>query len=59
MAQKVQHTPAQCSIKLSALLDKVKHLKGLTPQALVTELDQCEALAREIERESEFINNLR
>ncbi len=44
---KIQHTPAQCSIKLSALLDKVKQLKGLTTQALVTELDQCEALAKE------------
>ena len=50
------HTVAQCAQKLVALLDTVKALPD-TP----TEYDvaNVKALAREIERESEFVSGIR
>ena len=53
------HTDKECTQKLVALLDKVKELRATDITYNHTALADIKALARELERESEFVSGIR
>tara|TARA_Y100000590_G_scaffold109709_1_gene125048 strand:+ start:442 stop:612 length:171 start_codon:yes stop_codon:yes gene_type:complete len=52
------HTIAECSKKLSVLLDKLDKLKENDPM-LAYKIGDCKQLARELKNESEFVSGIR
>ena len=55
---KMQHTVAQCNIKLIALLDKLDKLDS-RDNMLPNKVDDCKTLARELRRETFYLNRQR
>ena len=53
------HTVAECSKKLVVLLDKIKQLSPSQGDRLGHEISDIQALAREINNESEFVSGIR
>ena len=53
------HTVAECSKKLVVLLDKIKQLPVRQGDRLGHEISDIQALAREINNESEFVSGMR
>ena len=58
MTEAVHHTPQQCSIKLTALLDKLQNIDTRNTQTLPQLVDDAKVLASELARETEFIDSL-
>ena len=58
MTAAVHHTPQQCSIKLTALLEKLQNIDTRNTQTLPQLVDDAKMLASELARETEFIDSL-
>ena len=58
MTEAVHHPPQQCSIKLTALLEKLQNIDTRNTQTLPQLVDDAKMLASELARETEFIDSL-
>ncbi len=56
---KPQHTIAECNQKLVALLDKLNAIDTRNTHHLPMAVDDAKALAREISRESDYLNRVK